>query len=320
MDSHSALRIPHSAISQVRLAHFSDVHLSGRHLGWTRRDVLSKKVTGWLNVKVFGRGRRFKHAPTVAEALVHEFRTRRFDRLVFSGDATKLAFESEFAAAASRLAVGHPDLPPGIAVPGNHDYYTLRCYLSGHFEKHFAPWQQGERVGGETYPFAQKVGHVWLIAVNSSTPNFWHWDASGAVGAAQLDRLRELGGRLGPGLRVLVTHYPLRAAHGRPERRSHRLRDHGPVLAAAKDIGVSLWLHGHIHHGFVLRPSAEIPFPVVCAGSTTQAKHWTYNDYTIEGTTLTAVRRRYDPHAHQFRDAETFHLDLAWPGGTEPTG
>ena len=297
-------------MSRVRLAHFSDVHLSGHRFGWTRRDVLSKKATGWLNVKLLGRGRRFRHAPTVAEALVHEFRTRQFDQLVFSGDATKLAFESEFAAAASRLHVGHPDLPPGIAVPGNHDYYTTQSYLAGYFEKHFAPWQHGERVGEEPYPFARKVGPVWLIAVNSSTPNFWHWDASGAVGEDQLARLRDLGRTLGPGLRVLVTHYPLRAAHGKLEPRPHRLRDHGPVLEAAKEIGVSLWLHGHIHHGFVLRPSAGIPFPVICAGSTTQSKHWTYNDYTITGTKLTAVRRRYDQLAHQFRDGEAFELEL----------
>jgi 3',5'-cyclic AMP phosphodiesterase CpdA len=299
-----------SSLPRVRLAHFSDVHLSGKHLGWTRRDVMSKKVTGWLNVKLMGRGRRFRHGPRVAEALVHEFRGRGFDQLVFSGDATKLSFESEFAAAASRLHVGHADLPPGIAVPGNHDYYTLRCYRAGHFEKHFAPWQHGERVGPETYPFARKVGGIWLIAVNSSRPNFWHWDASGAVGGDQLARLRELGDKLGPGLRVLVTHYPLRTAHGKLERRSHRLRDHGAVLVAAKEIGVSLWLHGHIHHGFVLRPSAEIPFPVICAGSTTQTKRWTYNDYTITGNKLEGVRRVYDPASGGFREAGYFILDL----------
>jgi 3',5'-cyclic AMP phosphodiesterase CpdA len=307
----SELSTPNSELMPIRLAHFSDVHLTSKHLGWSRRDMLSKKVTGWLNVKVFGRGRRFRHAPTVAEALVREFRTRGFDHLVFSGDATKLAFESEFAAAANRLHVGHPDLPPGIAVPGNHDYYTIRCYLAHHFEKHFSPWQQGERVDGETYPFAQRAGHVWLIAVNSSTPNFWHWDASGAVGDDQLARLRDLCRRLGPGPRVLVTHYPLRSRHGKIEGRAHRLRDHKAALIAAKDAGISLWLHGHIHRSFVLHPSEDIPFPVICAGSTTQTKRWAYNEYVIDGTRLTAVRRRYDPLAHKFHDTETFHLDLS---------
>lgn len=295
---------------KVRLAHFSDVHLTSLNLGWTRRDMMSKKITGWINVKFLGRGRRFRHAPTVAEALTQEFRSREFDHLVFSGDATKLAFEKEFAAAASRLHVGHPDLPPGLAVPGNHDYYTLRCYLSGHFEKHFGPWLEGDRVSTETYPFARKVGHVWLIAVNSSTPNLWHWDASGAIGDEQLSRLRELCQKLDDGPRILVTHYPLRTRTGKVEVRTHRLRDHKAALEHARDLGINLWLHGHIHKGFVLPPTSEIPFTIICAGSTTQTKRWTYNDYTIEDRTLTAVRRQYDPLAHAFKDTETFHVEL----------
>ena len=78
----------------------------------------------------------------------------------------------------------------------------------------------------------------------------------------RLDRFRELCGRLGPGPRVVVTHYPLRTATGKIEVRTHRLRDHKTVLAAAKEAGISLWLHGHIHRGFVLHPTADIPFQV----------------------------------------------------------
>jgi 3',5'-cyclic AMP phosphodiesterase CpdA len=294
----------------VRLAHFSDIHLTDTRLGWTRRDMMSKKITGWLNVKLLGRGRRFRHATAVTDVLIADFRERNFDTVVFSGDATTLAFEREFAAAAARMGVGVPDHPPGFAVPGNHDYYTPRCYLAGHFEKYFAPWQHGERIGEETYPFARKVGHVWLIGVNSGTPNFWTWDASGAVGPAQRERLRELGRQLDDGPKVLVTHYPLRTARGKVEVRPHRLRDHVEVLAIAKEIGVSLWLHGHIHRGFVLRPSEEIPFPVICAGSCTQTRRWAYNDYTIEGTTLRGVRRLYNQLDHQFKDGEHFELHL----------
>ena len=43
------------------------------------------------------------------------------------------------------------------------------------FEDAFAPWQQGQRVGSGHYPFARKVGHVWLIALNSAKPNFLAW-------------------------------------------------------------------------------------------------------------------------------------------------
>src|SRR5262249_21702952 len=103
----------------VVLAHFSDVHLTVRRLGWLLRDLASKRVTGWFNLRALGRGKRFAHAETVARATVADFRARRPDTLVFSGDATALGFASEVAHAARALHVGDAELPPGFAVPGN---------------------------------------------------------------------------------------------------------------------------------------------------------------------------------------------------------
>lgn len=295
----------------VRLAHFSDIHLTARPLGWRPRDLLGKRVSGWVNVRLLGRGRRFKAAPTVIAALIRGLRERTPDAIVFSGDATHLGFESEVTVAASALAVGDELLPPGIAVPGNHDYYTRRAVREAGFERHFAPWQKGMRAEERfVYPFARKVGHVWLIGVCSSTANRWRGDASGEVGPGQLDRLRRLCGRLDDGVRVIVTHYPLRTHDGQIEPRVHRLRDHADALAVAKECGIGLWLHGHIHKGFVLPPTAAIPFGVVCAGSATQGNRWSYCEYTISGSELEGVWRTYSPQADTFLDTEAFGFTL----------
>ena len=294
----------------LKLVHYSDVHLTARKLGWTRRDVFSKKATGWVNVKLLGRGRRFRHAPAAAVALAEDVRTRGYDHVVFSGDATTLAFDAEMSGAAAALGVGADGVPAGIAVPGNHDYYTRWAIVSGTFEKHFSVWQGGLRVDNHTYPFAQKVGHCWLIGLNSSTANWWTFDASGKVGAPQLERLKKLCAVLDPGPRIVVTHYPLRAGSGKVERRSHRLVDHKAALAAAVECGVSLWLHGHIHKPFRLAPSAAIPFPVICAGSATQTNKWSYNEYAIDGSRLVGVRRVFDLAAKRYADAERFEFDL----------
>lgn len=295
----------------VRLAHFSDVHLTARPLGFRPRDFFGKRFTGWFNLRLRGRGRSFRHAPAVVEALLTAIRDRKPDALVFSGDATGLGFESEFVAAAQALGVRADDLPPAVAVPGNHDYYTRRAVRELLFEQYFAPWQQGRRADPEhLYPFARRVGDVWLICANTATANQWNWDASGAFGAVQLDRLRRLCGDLEPGPRVLVTHYPLRTAAGLVEPRVHRLRDHEAGLGAAVECGIDLWLHGHIHKGFVLRPSSFIPFPVVCVGSSTQTNRWAYNEYVIDGHRLDGVVRTYDPDHAAFRDSAAFQLDL----------
>src|SRR6266550_6543768 len=131
--SHGLVRYPthwarrfHQALSMtIRLAHFSDVHLTSEKLGWRVRDLFGKRASGWVNVAVLGRGRRFRHANAVVEALLREFRERPLDHIVFSGDATTMAFESEMSEAAHRLGAGDDTLPPCIAVPGNHDLYTF---------------------------------------------------------------------------------------------------------------------------------------------------------------------------------------------------
>src|SRR5262249_36580920 len=157
----------------VRLAHFSDIHVTAPDCAWKRSDWFNKRMSAWLNLRVLGRGYRFRHTDRVLTALGEDLRQRGYDRLLFSGDATALGFEEEVARAARLLGVGRPDTPPGLAVPGNHDYMTRHALAGGQFERHFAPWQRGERVDASTYPFAQRVGPVWLIGVNSATPNRW---------------------------------------------------------------------------------------------------------------------------------------------------
>jgi 3',5'-cyclic AMP phosphodiesterase CpdA len=295
----------------LRLAHFSDVHLTTRPLGWALRDLRTKKLSGWFHLRALGRGRQFRLAHEVARAVVAEFRERRPDRLIFSGDATALGFSTETAHAARWLHVGDADLPPGLAVPGNHDYYTRASVRSAAFERDFAPWQNGERVDGEVYPFAQRLGSMWLIALNSCTANLRPWDASGAVGSAQRDRLRVLLRQLSPGPRILVTHYPVCLADGRPESRFHGLRDLDATVRIAADGGVGLWLHGHRHHPYFLAKPPNAPFPVICAGSATQMGLASYGEYTITGSKLMGRRRVYEGAIAAFRDGEDWEVELA---------
>jgi 3',5'-cyclic AMP phosphodiesterase CpdA len=291
----------------IRLAHVSDVHVEapGRwHLG----DWFSKRLTSWINLRLLGRGKRFRQAPQILSALRDEWRERRPDRIVFSGDATALGFREESARAAEWLGVDDTGLA-GLAVPGNHDVLTHRAD-SGHFERHFGPWLVGDRIGKDVYPFAQRVGTVWLVAVNSAVPNTIPTDARGRVGAAQLERLAELLRRLDAGPRILVTHYPVFAPHGGTEKKYHALRDLAELIAVAREGGVSLWLHGHRHDAYHHPATPEVPFPVICAGSATDAKTWCYGDYTIDGERLSAVVRVFDVERGVFRDETTFAFQL----------
>jgi 3',5'-cyclic AMP phosphodiesterase CpdA len=301
----------------VRLAHFSDVHVTSPACVWRGRDYLSKRLSAWVNLRFLGRGRRFRHAEAVLYALRTELRQGHFDHLVFSGDATAMGFEQEMARAANLIGVGGADVPPGIAVPGNHDYLTHHDVSEAHFERYFAPWQEGRRVDDAIYPFAQRVGHVWLVAVNSSVPNRRPWDATGIVGPNQLARLERLLGTLEPGPRILVTHYPVRRANGQPERSLRALRDLSGLLEVASRGGIGLWLHGHRHDTYYHAASDHAPFPVICAGSLTQRRHWSFSDYTLTETTLTVRRRVYHEKDKTFQDGKVFEIKLRAPDGIQ---
>lgn len=181
------------AETTVRIAHFSDIHLTAPQLSWRPSDLLTKRATGWMNLKLV-RGRRFRDAPLILQAMMADIRDRGCQHLIFSGDASTLGFAEEIEVAARALHVGQEGSLPGLAVPGNHDYYTGSLFPSpllgeenrraAPFERYFAPWQIGERIDGHIYPFAQRVGSCWLIGVNSARPNFWLWDAGRSGGRA----------------------------------------------------------------------------------------------------------------------------------------
>jgi 3',5'-cyclic AMP phosphodiesterase CpdA len=298
-------------MGRVRLLHFSDIHLPPRRMGWRLREVFSKCITGWVNMRVLGRARRFGQAQAVLTQLFAHIQQAAPDGLLFTGDATHLAFRSEFFNVANLFkSLTKPEQTQLLAVPGNHDSYTTQAIREQRFEECFAGWQQGQRLGQHAYPFAMNIKGIWFLAVNSTTANLLPVDAGGAIGQAQLERLRELNKTLGPGRRILVTHYPLRTWNGELEHRLRRLRDHRKALEAAEEIGVSLWLHGHIHSPFYLPSGDHLPFPTICNGSTTQNKRWYFHEYTIDGNLLQAVRYRFNPEQNQFEESLRFELPL----------
>src|SRR5207249_3713440 len=108
--------------------------------------------------------------------------------------------------------------------------------------------------------------------------------------------------RLGQGPRILVTHYPVRVASGKPESRIRALRDLNRLLDVARRGGICLWLHGHRHNTYYHPPSEEVPFPVICAGSATQHGFWSYSEYTLTERTLQAVQRVFQPRTGCFEE------------------
>lgn len=287
----------------LRLVHFSDIHVFESKAAWRAREMFSKRVTGWVNNRLLPRGKKFKDATDILKRLVDDIYRQKPDLLLFSGDATTLGVEEEFALAAKILRVHEAGSLPALAVPGNHDYYTRRSVRLGLFEKHFAPWLVGDRIAGHTYPFGRAAGPLYIVGVNSSTPGRWMWDARGKVGPAQLRRLKQLLAKPQAANlpKVLLTHYPIVLPSGRPEKRFRRLRDLPDVLDVVSDGGVRLWLHGHRHMPYSVEPTHGRPIHALCVGSGTQKDLWTYAEYTFDGKKLFIEYRAFDPRDQRFK-------------------
>ncbi len=109
--------INHDLSSSVRLAHFSDIHVTAPHCVWKREDWFNKRLSAWLNLRLLGRGFRFRCTAVVLGALRADLRERGYDWVVFSGDATALGFREEVERAAHLLGVGAPTACPAWPCP-----------------------------------------------------------------------------------------------------------------------------------------------------------------------------------------------------------
>jgi 3',5'-cyclic AMP phosphodiesterase CpdA len=294
----------------IRLLHFSDIHVTTAQPGTSWRDWCNKRLMGWFNVHLLGRGARLAQAEALTRLLRAEILQRRPDAVIFTGDASLFGFPAEIEQAAGLLGLPGDAPCPGIAVPGNHDYYVSAAAQAGAFERLFSPWQQGVRLTYRRYPFACRVGSVWLIAVHAARPHVGFWDASGTVGLTQWQDLEQLCRRLEPGLRIVVCHYPLLTEKRRPEAWHRRLRDAPSACRWIQQCHIALWLHGHRHYWYYLPADESLPCPTIGAGSATQRGQAGYLEYRLDGSVLYALRRAYDPGRGIFRDTEEFQLTL----------
>ena len=135
-------------------------------------------------------------------------------------------------------------------------------------------------------------------------------DAKGRVGAGQLGRLERLLDSLDDSPRLLVTHYPALLKDGSPEWRSRRLLDLDQLVRVAEKGKVRAWLHGHRHNAYHLPPAPGRPFALICAGSVTQTRHWTYGSYVLSTDRIRGERRRYNPGSERFESVERFEIPL----------
>lgn len=275
------------------LAHISDVHLAP--LPAVRpRDLLSKRITGFLNWKL-------KRNKTLdgdgLTNLMRHMQAQDPDLVTITGDMTNLALEAEIDRAAEWLAtIGVPERV--CVCPGNHD-----AYVRGALETALGRWNgymEGETVNEAPFPYVRRVGDVAVIACSSAitTPPFFAAGKFEAEQAARLARCLDVLGEAGY-FRVVMIHHPPTI-----EDRSMRLGLWGAQLFrdVVAEHGAEIVLHGHTHKSTIHSiPGREKDVPVIgvaAAGAAQGGRHddpARYNLFRIErsGNGWSCVMREF---------------------------
>ncbi|MBN2448736.1 MAG: metallophosphoesterase [Lentisphaeria bacterium] len=259
----------------MRIVHISDVHVT--RLPRSPGALLDKRLFGVLNWVL----RRAWHCR-------REYLNRAFaeigrlapELVLCTGDVTTVGSAEEHRLARSlleplRLAYGNRFL----YVPGNHDDYVRDAACRTAFEETFRGlnsnrWQIAD------LPLEIALGGVRFLLLNEARPMPVAL-SSGRLGAGTLEWLAEHLRDSDPASPcVLVGHFPLRQADGRPLPRRRRLEQSEALYEYLRSGRVRLSLCGHVHHPFVRWEAgggAE-----VCAGSLTLSGCFSVVDWLPE--------------------------------------
>lgn len=207
----------------MKIAFFTDPHLH-----FTQKpsplELIGKPFTGYLNWQK----RKDRHSTEVLASLIEDMHAQKPDLYICGGDIVNLGLPHEVENARAFLA----QFNPSLYTPGNHDAYTRtgEKLMQPLFEPH--------------YPAVRESENTIVIGLNTATP-MPPFYATGVVGYAQMQELRELLTTHKYKNRIIVMHHPPLEIEGG---KSHkRLTDMAAFQAVIKETGAELILHGHTH-------------------------------------------------------------------------
>ena len=272
----------------LSLAHISDIHL-GPLPKVSTRELMSKRITGYLNWKL---NRKGVMQDGVLDGLIAHMHEQAPDHIAVTGDLINLALNEEIEIGSKWLAtLGAAD---NVSfVPGNHDAYVMGSL--NRVIRAVAPFMTGDSGQIEPpFPFRRVRKNVSLIGVNSgraSAPLL----ATGVFDKAQEKATRTMldeDGKAGRFRVVLIHHPPFKNATAW----SKRLIGARRFRKMIREVGAELILHGHTHidsYEHIAGPNGDVPVIGVPSASKAPAtelakghKHPAarYNLFSIEET------------------------------------
>lgn len=271
----------------MRIIHISDFHFTKLTANPLR--LFPKRIFSHLNWLL---RRKKEFDQTQVEHLPALFEDLKADLILFGGDFSSSSMPEEFRQAkhlVQRMKA------PWIAIPGNHDQYTVCSHQKKRFYEYFtnksATFASLCREGVEAHKITD---HWWVVAVDTAKPTRIT-SSEGMFSKALEAQLEHLLGQIPEADKViLLNHYPFfkqedsKRALKRGESLEKLLRRHS---------NIALYLHGHTHRHSIadLRPDG---LPIVLDSGSCSLKNkgtWNLIDLDSAGCTVS-----------------TYHLENGW--------
>jgi len=288
----------------IRLAHYSDIHVTVPPLGQSITALAGKRVMGTLNYYLGGRRSHFAQVETRIGTLLADIDAVGVDHALCTGDVTQMSYAIEFERLSALYGPRLQQPERHTVIPGNHDRYTHDASGERRFERALGA------LAPERYPWLKALSpEVELICLDVARPNTL-LDSSGLIDEAQLQALVEL--LRSPERRghfvIVALHYGFFRKGGRPDNPVHGIRNWRELLSVLVDPAhpVDLILHGHIHGAFEFMVSGR---RVINAGSATDlAHHPGYNIYEIDPAAKTVGVQRRSFEGESYSPGELLHV------------
>ncbi|NGX31251.1 MAG: 3',5'-cyclic adenosine monophosphate phosphodiesterase CpdA [Chlamydiae bacterium] len=291
--------------THMRIAHISDLHFA--KVTFSPTQFLSKRFLGNLYL-LFKRGREFKaHRLTNFAKYLKE---QHVDFVIITGDFSQTARDIEFEMAFDFLDELKAENLPTFCIPGNHDAYTKKAYLSKRFYDFF------DHDFDQKFPFTLKMDgfeihplgkHYFWVGIDCAKHTPLH--ASYGIFDEKLETKLKKGLSLIPKEKHIIfcNHFPFRQSSAK---RSHSLlRAHALESLLKQYPNIQLYLHGHEHKHAILDLREENLPICIDSGSASHQMKGSFNllDLSKNHMTVHSLKANHflPPNIHWEKFSET---------------
>ncbi len=229
----------------MKILHFGDLHVWSAKPLWSEW-MYPKRWLGPINLHL----RRARHfPPAYRKAAMAAILESDVDGVWFTGDFTNFSLEEEFAEAARLFAPLREKWGDRLlALPGNHDLYTPGSVQKRLLERHL-PWVRTETAWRTVWmPGLDVIGVQHAVPLKLRSNGVVTPETQNAL-RAELSATRQAGHTA-----VVMGHFPYATPPDHPETAEHRLLGEAELAALFTELPPALYLHGHKHVRWALRP------------------------------------------------------------------